>query len=94
MRETNNHDRKEGVSKVTYLSHFRQRQTMLNLAETLQTPFERKVLLYLRNTHRPSSLADIRHRCCLPEQDVRSVLSILVNKGLVRRVESGMFVSP
>jgi len=81
-------------SRVIPLNHFRQRQEMLNLVETLDTPHERRVLLYLRNNRRPLSLGDISHKCRLQEQDARSVLAILVRKGLVRRVENGLFVSP
>ncbi len=94
VRESNNHNGREGVSKVSYLAHYRQRQAMLNLVETLNTPSERRVLLYLRNRRRPLSLGDISHKCRLQEQDVRSVLAILVRKGLVRRVGDGMFESP
>jgi len=83
-----------GDSKIAYLAHFRQRQAMLNLAETLSTPSERRVLIYLRNSRRPLNLGDICHKCRLQEQDARSVLAILVRKCLVRRVEGGMFASP
>lgn len=83
-----------GDPKVSYLAHYRQRQAMLNLAETLQTPHERRVLLYLRNSRRLLSLEDICHKCHLQEQDVRSVLAILVRKGLIRRIENGLFTSP
>lgn len=83
-----------GDPKVSYLAHFRQRQAMLNLVETLNTPSERRVLLFLRNSRRPLNLGDISHKCRLQEQDARSVLAILMRKGLVRRVEGGMFISP
>jgi hypothetical protein len=46
----------ERIGKVLYLEHLRQRQAMLDLAETLDTPHERRVLLYLRNSCRPLSL--------------------------------------
>jgi len=82
------------MGKVLYLEHLRQRQAMLNLAETLDTPHERRVLLYLRNSRRPLHLGDISHKCRLQEQDVRTILAILVRKGLVRRVDNGLFVSP
>lgn len=94
VKEPNDYNGKNGVSKVTSLAHFRQRQVMLNLAETLDTPSERRVLLYLRNSRRPLSLWDISHKCRLQEQDARSVLAILVRKGLVRRVGNGMFANP
>lgn len=94
MKEPNDYNGKNGVSKITSLVHYCQRQAMLNLAETLQTPSERRVLLYLRNKRRPFTLEDISHKCHLQEQDARSVLAILVRKGLVRRVEDGMFASP
>lgn len=81
-------------SKIIPINHYRQRQAMLNLVETLQTPHERRVLLYLRNRRRPLNLGDISHKCRLQEQDARSVLAILVRKGLVRRVEGSLFTSP
>lgn len=84
----------ERMSKVLYLEHLRQRQAMLDLAETLDTPHELRVLLYLRNIRRPFSLGDISYKCRLQEQDVRTILAILVRKGLVRRVDNGLFVSP
>jgi DNA-binding MarR family transcriptional regulator len=80
--------------KVFFLKHLQQKKAMMNLVETLQTPQERKVLLYLRNRGRASSLGDIQHKCRLQEQDVRTILAILINKGLVRRVDGGMFQSP
>jgi DNA-binding MarR family transcriptional regulator len=83
-----------GDPKVSYLAHFRQCQAMLNLLETLQTPHERRVLLYLRNRRRPLNLGDISHKCRLQKQDSRSVLAILVRKGLVRHVEGSLFISP
>ena len=79
-----------GDPKVSYLAHFRQRQAMLNLVETLNTPSERCVLLYLRNSRRPLNLGE----CRLQEQDARSVLAILVRKSLVRCVEGSLFISP
>ena len=81
-------------AKIFFLRHAQQRRAMLNLVETLDTPNERRVLLYLRNSRHPLSLGNISHRCRLPEQDARSVLAILVRKGLVRRVEGGLFMSP
>ena len=81
-------------SNIIPLNHFRQRQAMLNLVETLNTPSERRVLLYLRNRRRPLSLGDISHKCRLQEEDARSVLAILVRKGLVRCVEGSLFISP
>ena len=80
--------------KVIFLTHIKQRKALLNLQETLQTPHERRVLLYLRNSRHPLSLGNISHKCRLPEQDARTVLAILVRKGLVRRVEGGLFISP
>ena len=80
--------------RVFFLRHAQQRRAMMNLAEALETPYERRVLLCLRNRHRPLSLEDIFHTCRLQKQDARSVLAILVNKGLVRRVGHGLFVSP
>ncbi len=79
--------------RVIPISHYRQRQAMINLADTLQTPHERRLLLYLRNSGCPVRLQDICHACRLTEQDARSLLAILVNKGLVRR-EGACFVSP
>jgi DNA-binding MarR family transcriptional regulator len=93
-KETNDYNGKNGVNKVTSLAHFRQRQAMLNLVETLNTPSERRVLLCLRNNCRPLNLGDISHKCRLQEQDARSVLAILVRKGLVRRVDGNFFTSP
>jgi hypothetical protein len=81
------------TNRVIPLNHYRQRQAMINLAETLQTPPERRLLLYLRNSGCPVSLWDICHACRFTEQDARSFLAILVNKGLVRR-EGTYFVSP
>ena len=82
------------MGKILYLEHLRQRQAMLNLTETLDTPHERRVLLYLRNSCRPLSLRDISHKCRLQEQDIRTILAILMRKHLVRRIENGLFVSP
>jgi len=93
-KEPNSVNEREGMSKVTSLTHFRQRQAMLNLMDTLNTPDERRILLYLRNKGDPVELDSICHACRLQEQDARSVLAILVRKGLVRRVEGSLFISP
>ncbi len=84
----------EGERSVIPMNHYRQRQAMINLADTLQTPLERRLLLYLRNSGCPVSLENICHACRLTEQDARSLLAILVNKGLARRIKGDLFVSP
>jgi len=81
------------ANRIIPLNHYRQRQAMINLADTLQTSHERRLLLYLRNSGCPVRLQDICHACRFTEQDARSPLAILVNKGLVRR-EGTYFVSP
>jgi hypothetical protein len=79
---------------VIPINHYRQRQAMINLTDTLQTPTERRLLLYLRNSGCPVRLEDICHACRFTEQDARSLLAILVNKGLARRIKGDLFVSP
>ena len=80
--------------RIFFLRHAQQRRAMMNLAEALETPHERRVLLFLRNRLRPLNLGEISHTCRLQEQDARTILAILMSKGLVRRVGNGLFVSP
>jgi len=81
-------------AKVIFLTHLQQRKALLNLQETLQTPHERRVLLYLRNRHHPASLHQICQHCHLQKDDATTLLKTFIDKNLARQVGEGFFTSP
>ena len=81
-------------SKIALLLHWKQKKAMLDLLSALQTPSERKVLLYLRNIRQAIDVSVIAKKCHLPPDRVNSVIGILLKKGLVRCIDQKLFVSP
>lgn len=81
-------------NKIALLLHWKQKKAMLDLLSALQTPSERKVLLYLRNIRQAVDVSVIAKKCHLPPDAVNSVIWILLKKGLVRHIGQKLFISP
>ena len=81
-------------NKIALLLHWQQKKTMLDLLSTLQSPSERKVLLYLRNIRQAADVSMIAKKCHISLDAVNSIIGILLKKGLVRCVSQKLFISP